>query len=317
MGETKWTASQQNVIDSEGGTLLVSAAAGSGKTTVMVEKITRMILEGKCSVRDILVVTFTNAAAANMKAKIAKSLAKAARENRENKNLVSELNCLPLARISTIDSLCIDLVRSNFHALDIEPDFALMDGGKEKILRNEAINSVLDEYYEKNPENFSLLCDTISGDRDDNNLIEAALNIYDEAQSHPFPDEYLDSLTGSYTDTRPFFETTMGKILLAYLKKAFDYYIAVIEKAVAIAENEELPGQEKQKAELIDMFNKEKSDYCSIRDSLKTDDWDTVRGKILSVKFETLITIRNKSPEMEFCTDMRKKWKKPFTDTLR
>ncbi|MBQ4244232.1 MAG: UvrD-helicase domain-containing protein, partial [Clostridia bacterium] len=95
MGETKWTASQQNVIDSEGGTLLVSAAAGSGKTTVMVEKITRMILEGKCSVRDILVVTFTNAAASNMKAKIAKSLAKAARENRENKNLVSELNCLP------------------------------------------------------------------------------------------------------------------------------------------------------------------------------------------------------------------------------
>ena len=151
---------------------------------------------------------------------------------------MSELNCLPLAKISTIDSFCIDLVRSNFHALDIEPDFTLLDGGKEKVLINEAINSVLDEYYEKNPENFSLLCDAISGDRDDDDLIKAALSIYKESQSHPFPDEYLDSLTCSYTDTRPFFETTMGKILLAYLKKAFDYYTVLADKAMKLAENE-------------------------------------------------------------------------------
>ena len=323
MGETKWTASQRNVIDSEGGTLLVSAAAGSGKTTVMVEKITRMILEGKCSVRDILVVTFTNAAAANMKAKIAKSLAKAARENRENKNLVSELNCLPLARISTIDSFCIDLVRSNFHALDIEPDFALMDGGKEKILRNEAINSVLDEYYEKNPENFSLLCDTISGDRDDNNLIEAALKIYDEAQSHPFPDEYLDSLTCSYTDTRPFLETPMGKILLAYLKKAFDYYTVLADKAMKLAENELLSESLSEKhAEtikdvLLPIIRKERECFYDIKDNLYNTDWDGLKEKIEKLKFDGFPRMNNKSPEMTQCKSMRDEWRDSFKDDLQ
>ncbi len=180
MSKPEWTEQQKNAIEAKGGTLLVSAAAGSGKTAVLVERLKRKIADkdNPCSVNNILVVTFTNAAAANMKTKIAKSISEAIKEDPGNAWLRSQLNLLPFAKISTIDKFCIDLVRDNFHSLDISPDFRLIDSSREAVLQNEAMNIVLDNYAVSSPEGYDRMSELICGVRDDSEISAAIKSIY-------------------------------------------------------------------------------------------------------------------------------------------
>ena len=142
----QWTADQQKAIDGREGTLLVSAAAGSGKTAVLVERVIRRICdsENPCGVENLLIVTFTNAAAAQMKEKIHKAIGKKIALDPSDKRLRRQQMMLPCADICTIDSFCINLVRENFHVLGVSPDFALLDEGKKAVLGARAVASVVD-----------------------------------------------------------------------------------------------------------------------------------------------------------------------------
>ena len=143
--------------------MLVSAAAGSGKTAVLVERVIRMLCDEKNprSIENMLIVTFTRAAAAQMRDKIAEALRKKLAEEPGNKLLKKSIFMLPYANICTIDSFCISLVRDNYHLLDIAPDFAVLDPVNEQVLKDKALTAVMARFYDERTEEFARLSDIL------------------------------------------------------------------------------------------------------------------------------------------------------------
>ena len=159
-----WTKQQQRAIDERGKSLLVSAAAGSGKTAVMVERITRMITEENYSIDEMLIVTFTNAAASEMREKIRRAMKGKAREN---PGMRRQLDLLPRANISTFHAFAMEVIRRFFYLTDLEPSFRILDEDRSTILREEALDELLDACYEEGDPDFLRFMDRYSGEKDD------------------------------------------------------------------------------------------------------------------------------------------------------
>ena len=190
----KWTKEQQRIIDIKNSNILVSAAAGSGKTAVMVERIITFIKSGE-DIDKFLVVTFTKAAAAGMKQKIQKSLVKAVQSKEGNiKHLRKQLSLLNRSMITTIDSFCMDVVKKNFHLTEVDPNFRVGDKSELSILLQESIDEALEEEYGKinDNENFIKLVEGFSGNRSDNEISEIIQNTYKFILSFPDPFAWLN-----------------------------------------------------------------------------------------------------------------------------
>jgi len=189
-----WTKEQKRIIDLKNSNILVSAAAGSGKTAVMVERIISLIKNGE-DIDRLLVVTFTRAAAAGMKKKIQSSLVKAV-QNREGdvRHLRRQLSLLNRSMITTIDSFCMDIVKKNFHLADLDPDFRVGDENELSILLQESIDEVLEEEYEKinDDENFKKLVEGFTGNRGDDELSSIIQSAYKFILSFPDPFSWLE-----------------------------------------------------------------------------------------------------------------------------
>lgn len=171
MGEVKWTKEQQQAIDVHGCNLLVSAAAGSGKTAVLVERIIKMITDIKnpVDIDRLLVVTFTNAAASEMKERIGKAIGKELTKHPKSKQLQRQLTLLNRASITTIHSFCLETIRNNFHYIDLDPNFRIGDETETVLLKGEIIEEIFEDLYE--PENctqeFLNLVEFYSSNRDE------------------------------------------------------------------------------------------------------------------------------------------------------
>ncbi|NLK64338.1 MAG: helicase-exonuclease AddAB subunit AddA [Tissierellia bacterium] len=188
-----WTKEQNRIIELRNSNILVSAAAGSGKTAVMVERIITLIKNGE-DIDKFLVVTFTKAAAAGMKQKIQKSLMKAVQSKEGDiKHLRKQLTLLNRAMITTIDSFCMDIVKKNFHLADVDPNFRVGDQSELSILLQEAVDEVLEEEYEKinNKENFRKLVEGFTGNRGDEELSQIIQSLYRFILSFPDPFAWL------------------------------------------------------------------------------------------------------------------------------
>ena len=150
MSETKWTPAQRAAIDDRGGALLVSAAAGSGKTAVLTERAVRLITDPEHPVDAdrLLIVTFTNAAAAELRARIGQALLRRSQAEPGNTALRRQRMLLQRAPICTIDAFCLDLLHKHFQALDIPPDFTPADPGSVEMLRNAALSETLEAAYQ-------------------------------------------------------------------------------------------------------------------------------------------------------------------------
>ena len=146
-----WTREQQQVIDLRKRNILVSAAAGSGKTADLVERIIKMITEGEhpVDIDRLLVVTFTNAAAAEMRERIGAAIEKALEEHPDSEHLQRQLTLIHNAQITTIDSFCLYVIRNHFHEIDLEPDFRIGDEGELKLLKEDVLRGVLESNYEQ------------------------------------------------------------------------------------------------------------------------------------------------------------------------
>ena len=193
MSTPKWTIEQQNVIDSRGGNLLVAAAAGSGKTAVLVERIIQMILNEdlKIDIDKLLVVTFTNAAASEMRERIGDAISKKLDENPENEHLQDQLVLLNKASITTIHSFCLEVIKSNFHKINLDPNFRIGDETECSLMKLEAIDETFDMLYEKNDEEFCYLVDCYAEKRGDTNLQKLILSIYSFVMASPYPKVWL------------------------------------------------------------------------------------------------------------------------------
>ena len=192
MSKVKWTSEQQDAIYEKNSNILVAAAAGSGKTAVLVERIINKIINEKIDIDKLLVVTFTNAAASEMRERVLDAIYKKLEEDSENENLQRQITLLNKASICTIDSFCLEVVRNNFYELDnVSPNFRIADTTEIELLKQEVLEDIFEKKYEEDNDEFIKLIHTYTSYRDDTPLKELVLKINNYIQSNPFPEKWL------------------------------------------------------------------------------------------------------------------------------
>lgn len=222
--ERKWTPAQKSAIDTRDCNVLVSAAAGSGKTAVLVERIISMITDPdkNIDIDRLVVVTFTKAAAAQMKDKIRKALDSMLDENPGDVNLLRQITLLNNAQITTIDSFCLWIIRNHFPEVNLDPGFRIMDEGEKKLIENDVLEDVLEEFYAEADEEFFNLVDAFGMGRDDSGLVSIIDKIYRFSRSNPWIDEWFDECMLVYDDET--YDNPAIKELYDSIKNAlFDY----------------------------------------------------------------------------------------------
>lgn len=186
-----WTKEQQQAIELRGQNLLVSAAAGSGKTAVLVERIVRMVCEEQYDIDKILVVTFTKAAAAEMKERIGNRLLKESIRHPDDRRIQQQLSYLHRAPISTIHSFCTGLLRNHFHMIGLDPGFRIGEEGEVALLKEKVMDELLEDCYAEGTDDFLRFVEAYSYGRDDRVIARMILKLYEFSISHPAPEQWL------------------------------------------------------------------------------------------------------------------------------
>jgi ATP-dependent helicase/nuclease subunit A len=195
-----WTLEQQAAIALRHCELLVSAAAGSGKTAVLVERITRMVIDDRIPIDEMLIVTYTNAAAGEMRARVETALSNAMQTPEGDKSFLQEqLKRLNRAHIKTFHAFCLDVVRQHFQKLEIDPAFRMANESELQVLIYQALEETLEAFYEAEAPAFVQLVESYSGNRDDVKLRELILSLYRFIQSQAYPLQWLSVQAERYT----------------------------------------------------------------------------------------------------------------------
>lgn len=197
-----WTTEQQAVIDNRKSNLLVSAAAGSGKTAVLIERIIQLILdkENAINIDELLVVTFTKAAASEMRERVGNAIEEALEKNSDDKHLQKQMMLLNKADICTIDSFCGNVLKNNFHLTDLDSNIKVADPTEIEIIASEVMEDLFESLYEEDDEEFLRLVEWYSGKTNDDSLVNMILTVNNFVNSSPYPEKWLD-------DSAKFFDT--------------------------------------------------------------------------------------------------------------
>lgn len=221
--EVKWTEEQKQAIYEKGSNILVAAAAGSGKTAVLVERIINKIINENIDIDKLLVVTFTNAAASEMRERVLNAIYKKIDEEPENEKLQKQIILLNRASICTIDSFCLDVVKNNFFEIDIGQNFRIGDTTEIEILKQDVLEDLFEEKYEAEDEDFTKLINTYTSYKDDTPLKELILKIYTYIQSNPFPEKWLKEKIEMFNLSEKleedFSKTIWGELLLKQVRE--------------------------------------------------------------------------------------------------
>lgn len=241
----KWTKEQEKVINLRNRSLLVSAAAGSGKTAVLVQRIISMVTD-KAEPLDIdrlLVVTFTNAAAAEMRERVGAAIENALEQEPYNQHLQRQLTLVHNAQITTIDSFCIRILRDHFHKIDLEPGFRIADEGELKLLREDVCEAVLEEFYQKADPEFFRFADSYSGAKNDLQIKEMILKLYNYAESYPWPKEWLETCVQQYeaANEAELEEKSWIRDFLSYLDVRIEDLITAQKKLLELTQEPDGP----------------------------------------------------------------------------
>ena len=196
----KWTSEQQKVIDLRNRNILVSAAAGSGKTAVLVERIIRRLTEDDppTDVDRLLIVTFTEAAAAEMKERIGAAIEKKLTERPGDTRLERQATLIHSAQITTIHSFCLSVIRDHFHVIGIDPGFRIAEEGELKLLKQDVLEELLEECYAEAKEEFLDFTERFGSGKSDKKIEEIILKMYEYSRSYPQPDRWLDQCVEAY-----------------------------------------------------------------------------------------------------------------------
>lgn len=277
----KWTTDQQHAIECCKGSVLVSAAAGSGKTTVLVERVIRRLTDedNPCSAEDLLIVTFTRAATAQMREKIGAAILKRLSEDPTDRHLRRQYMLLPFAKICTIDSFCNDLVRENFHALGISPDYSLLDNETAVIMKNDVCEAMLERAYEEDSDgSFSGLSDMMSSGSSDEDFAKLIIKMYDISTAYPFPDLWLDSLIEEYSQP-DINKSCWGGIIKKYVCDMLDYCVSSSNDMMAAMESDSIVADAYGAAVQSDI-----NMYAELREKVNRD-WDEALEAFNTVKY--------------------------------
>ncbi|MDC3417241.1 helicase-exonuclease AddAB subunit AddA [Aquibacillus salsiterrae] len=284
----KWTKEQEDAIYSSGSDILVAAAAGSGKTAVLVERIIQKLLnrENPIDIDSLLVVTFTNAAAQEMRNRVGEALEAALEANPNSTHLKKQLSLLQRASISTLHSFCMDLVRRYAYLLDIDPGFRIADDVEADMIRQEVLEDLFETWYGKEGEEqaaFFSVVDRFSNDRSDLDVEELILTLYDFAMQNPAPDEWLDQIAQMYDVTEDVDEADIP--WLAILKREVASQLAAMEKEAHAAL--ELTRQSDGPYHYADAID---ADLALVHEAkaMLAFGWDEVQEVFISGKFQGL-----------------------------
>ena len=242
-----WTEEQRRVIDTRNCNILVSAAAGSGKTAVLVERILQLITDQQhpIDIDQLLIVTFTRAAAGEMKERIRQAIEKQLETDRENEHLQRQSILVHHAQITTIDSFCSYVVKNYFHLIDLDPSFRMGDEGEMRLLQADVAEQVMEEAYacEENQE-FTDFVDGFSSGKTDTKIVDLMLKLYQFSMSYPYPGEWLESCRQAYEiqNTEELEQAPWMQCIKAEIEKEVKEAAELLAQAVEICRQPDGPG---------------------------------------------------------------------------
>lgn len=313
--DVTWTDDQWKAIMAKDRDILVAAAAGSGKTAVLVERIIRKILakEDPVDVDELLVVTFTNASAAEMRHRIGEALEKAIDEDPWSRHLRKQLSLLNKASISTLHSFCMEVIRKYYYLIDVDPGFRIADQTEAQLIRDEVMEELFEEEYGKRDnEAFFNLVDSFTNDRSDAALMDIVRSIYDFARANPVPEQYLHSIISMYdvSSINNLAELSFMQALLFDIELQLEASREMIKRGLEVTK---LPGGPAPRAENF-------LDDLKIIDTLllaKKDSWETLYHAMQTWSFSRAKQVKGDHYDKEL-TDkaqkLREKAKKKIQD---
>ena len=221
------------------------SAAGSGKTAVLVQRIISMVMDEvhPLDIDRLLVVTFTNAAAAEMRERVGTAIEAALEKDPYNQHLQRQLTLVHNAQITTIDSFCIRILRDHFHKIDLEPGFRIADEGELKLLREDVCEAVLEEFYEKADPEFLRFADSYSQAKNDLQIKEMVLKLFHYSESYPWPEEWLESCVQQYeaADEEALEQKPWMQDFLSYMKVRVGDLIRALEHLLDLTRDADGP----------------------------------------------------------------------------
>ncbi|MGL4849508.1 MAG: helicase-exonuclease AddAB subunit AddA [Clostridium sp.] len=312
MGQ-KWTNEQLDAIKTRKVNLLVAAAAGSGKTAVLVERIIRIVTdeENPVDVDRLLVVTFTKAAAAEMRERIASAITKRLEERPDSKNLQKQLTLLSRANITTMHSFCLDVIKNNFHTIDLDPSFRISDETEGTLLKNEIIEELFEDLYDEGSEEFLNLVEVFSNSKNDDALKDVVKELYRFSMSGPNPRKWLYEKAEEFSFKDGFDGTEWINIIKREIQTETEGFINLYGKAIRILEEEE--GFEAY----LPIFLQDLDNLVNLRESL-SGSLENISRNLLGFKFDKLKAVRGVDAGVkEFVQKIRKDCKKKIDGMIK
>lgn len=291
----KWTQEQWQAIIQTGNNLLVAAAAGSGKTSVLVERIIRKMtdLPEPVGVDQLLVMTFTNAAAAEMRHRIGDALRTALIAHPHSSFLRRQLAYLQRASITTIHKFCLGLLRQHYYAVDLDPDFRIGDEMETQLLRQDVLEAKLEEWYEQD-EAFCRLADTVVDGQDDERLISLIFGLYNFSQSHPRPQQWLDEAASMFqrAGTETIDELPWTRSIVQEIVSELEALAETAGQAILLASSPEGPNA------YTGLLEQEKEALQHAAKAGK-EGWERLEQMVRAISFQKLPTVKDADPELK------------------
>ncbi len=287
----EWTKEQKKAIDSRHGSILVSAAAGSGKTAVLVQRVIERLKdeENPCPADRLLIVTFTRAATAQMKERIYQALMSEIDKNPESDLLKRQALLLPFAKISTIDGFCNDIVRESFHDINISPDYGILDNSQLALMCDDAVSRVMDELYRENSPEFTELVGIMANDTDDSSLTELICKLYNDSMAFARPEEFLYGLAEAYCNDGELKDHAWGNVLIEYARQTVEYCLMLCGKMREAGQDDPIVGEKYGVGIANNTAMLEELERVIVGGS-----WDEIRNAIASFSVSGLGRLPNK-----------------------
>ena len=295
MSNVKWTKEQQQVIQNRSSNLLVSAAAGSGKTAVLIERIIQLILDenNPIDIDELLVVTFTKAAASEMRERVGREIEKALELNPENTHLQRQLMLLNSSDIATIDSFCNKVLKTHSHIVNLDSNFKVVEPSENDILALETVEELFEDLYEENNENFLNLLSWYSSKRGDSKLSELILTINNFINSYPFPIKWLKDKVEFLNDNKDkdfYLKNYISEILEDIVINFQSFSLDIENNLKAIEGIQELEKYLEINNLYLESFYKLKNEVIKVFNNLTVENYDKLHESIndfLTEKFQT------------------------------
>ena len=248
---------------------------------MLVERVVRLITDEKnpVDIGKLLIVTFTIPAAAEMKARISARLEEILKENPHNRRVMRQLTLIPSAKICTIDAFCLNLVRENFFELSVSQDFTILDNSEAGILSDNALNSVLDEFYEENDPDFIKLVESLSSPKDETGLISAVKDTYNYISAQPLPLKWLSEVIESYRPGVEFKNSVWYKSAIDYAYDMLSYALKLSDECI------EFINEADSCADYYGEFLGAENNMCRALVASVSCGWDNLIDELSKVKF--------------------------------